>query len=158
MAIPKRLKDLFERSGIEFDVEKHKELFTAQEVAASGHITGYEFAKVVMLKCDGEIVMAVIPAPHVVSMEKFKKLGYKSVKLALEEDFKDLFPDCDIGAMPPLGNIYEIPFYVDEFFKNEDEIVFNSGSHTDTVKIKREDYDRLVGQEVYLDISNPPSK
>lgn len=158
MAISKILKELFKENGIKFDVEKHKELFTAQEVAASEHITGYEFAKVVMLKCDGEIVMAVIPAPHVVLIKKVAKLGYKKVKLANEEEFKGLFPDCDIGAMPPFGNLYNIPFYVDKSFKNEDAIVFNSGTHTETVKIKREDYDKLVGKKVYVDISDQPSE
>ncbi len=158
MAISKRLKDLFEDKGVRYDVEKHKELFTAQEVAASEHITGYEFAKVVMLKCDGELVMAVIPAPYAVSLVKIKKLGYKKVELAHEEEFKGLFSDCDTGAMPPIGNLYNIPFYVDESFKQEEEIVFNSGSHTETIKIKIVDYDKLVGEEVYKDISAPPAK
>lgn len=87
-------------------------------------------------------------------MKKVAKLGYKKVNLANEEEFKGLFPDCDIGAMPPFGNLYNIPFYVNESFKNEDAIVFNSGTHTETVKIKREDYDRLVGKKIYVDISD----
>jgi Ala-tRNA(Pro) deacylase len=158
MAISKKLKELFDKNNIKFDVEKHKELFTAQEVAASEHITGYEFAKVVMLECDGENVMAVVPAPLIVSMEKMKKIGFKKVKLAEEDDFKDLFPDCDIGAMPPFGNFYNIPLYVDKLLKNEDEIVFNSGSHTQTVKIKMKDYENIVGDKVFADISVKPKE
>lgn len=158
MAISRALKRLFEYNGVDYDVEKHKELFTAQQVAASEHITGYEFAKVVMVKCDNEMVMAVIPAPHEVSIKKMKKLGYKKVKLAKEDDFSGLFPDSDLGAMPPLGNLYGLTFYVDNFFKKENEIVFNSGTHSETVKIKRKDYDRLVGKKVYRDISDPPVK
>lgn len=158
MAIPKRLKDFFGKNGIKYDVEKHRELFTAQEVAGSEHITGYGFAKVVMLKCDGELIMAVIPAPYEISMHKVKKLGYKEVLLAKEEEFESLFPDCDTGAMPPFGFLYNIPFYVDKSFMNEGEVVFNSGTHTETVKIKREDYDRFIGEDAYKDISEPTSK
>jgi Ala-tRNA(Pro) deacylase len=158
MAITKALKKLFKENKISYDVEKHKELFTAQQVAASEHITGYEFAKVVMLKCDSEMVMAVIPAPHEISIKKMKKLGYKKVKLASEGEFSNLFPDCDVGAMPALGNLYGLTFYVDNFFKKENEIIFNSGTHTETVKIKRKDYDRLVGEKVYRDISELPVK
>jgi Ala-tRNA(Pro) deacylase len=149
---------LFKENKIGYDVEKHKELFTAQQVAASEHITGYEFAKVVMLKCDGEVIMTVVPAPHEISFKKMKKLGYKKVRLASEDDFSNLFPDCDVGAMPPFGNLYGITFYVDNFFMKEKEIVFNSGTHTETVKIKRKDYDRLVGKKVYKDISELPAK
>jgi Ala-tRNA(Pro) deacylase len=158
MAITKALKKLFKENKIGYDVEKHKELFTAQQVAASEHITGYEFAKVVMLKCDGEVIMTVVPAPHEISFKKMKKLGYKKVRLASEDDFSNLFPDCDVGAMPPFGNLYGITFYVDNFFMKEKEIVFNSGTHTETVKIKRKDYDRLVGKKVYKDISELPAK
>jgi Ala-tRNA(Pro) deacylase len=158
MALSEKLKELFNKHNVKFDVEKHKELFTAQEVAASEHITGYEFAKVVMLKCDGENVMAVVPAPCIVSMEKMKRIGFKKVKLADEDDFKDLFPDCDTGAMPPFGNLYNIPLYVDKLLKNEDEIVFNSGSHTETVKIKMKDYEKIVGNKVFADISVEPTE
>ncbi|MCK4422144.1 YbaK/EbsC family protein [candidate division WOR-3 bacterium] len=158
MAISQKLKDLLDEHGVEYEVEKHRELFTAQEVAASEHITGYEFAKVVILKADGKFIMAVVPAPYDVSIDKIKALGYKKVEIASEEDFKDLFSECDTGAMPPFGNLYDIPFYVDEFFKKEEEIVFNSGTHTETVKIKREDYERLVGGDVYSDISMPSRK
>lgn len=158
MAISKTLKNLFEENNIEYDVEKHKEVFTAQHVAASEHITGYEFAKVVMVKCDGKTLMTVIPAPHEISIQKLKKLGYKKVELADEKEFADLFPDCDVGAMPPFGDLYDLPMYVDESLKEESEIVFNSGNHIETVKIKREDYDSLIGDEAYADISIPPQK
>ncbi|MEA1913487.1 MAG: YbaK/EbsC family protein [candidate division WOR-3 bacterium] len=157
MAIAKRLKDFLKKNGIKYDIEKHREIFTAQQVAASEHITGYKFAKVVILKCDNEMVMAVIPAPHEVSIKKMKALGYKKVELAPEKEFESLFPDCDPGATPPFGNLYNLTFYVDKSFKGEEEIVFNSGTHTETVKIRMEDYDRLVGKDVYVDISNPPA-
>ena len=102
--------------------------------------------------------MTVVPAPHEISFKKMKKLGYKKVRLASEDDFSNLFPDCDVGAMPPFGNLYGLTFYVDDFFKKENEIVFNSGTHTETVKIKRKDYDRLVGKKVYKDISELVAK
>lgn len=152
MSMVKRLKDFLNENNVDYDVERHRELFTAQEVAASEHITGYEFAKVVMLKADGEDLMAVVPAPYDVDTEKVKSLGYKKVKLSEEEEFKDIFPDCETGAQPPFGNLYDLTFYVDEFLKDEDEIVFNSGTHTETVKISGNDFRNLIGKGRYKDI------
>lgn len=152
MSMAKRLKDFLNENNVDYDVERHRELFTAQEVAASEHITGYEFAKVVMLKADGEDLMAVVPAPYDVDTEKVKSLGYKKVKLSEEEEFKDIFPDCETGAQPPFGNLYDLTFYVDEFLKDEDEIVFNSGTHTETVKISGNDFRNLIGKGRYKDI------
>lgn len=153
MAISEKLKNLLEGNKIPYDVELHKELFTAQEVSASEHITGYEFAKVVMLKADGEVIMVVIPAPYEVSIEKIKALGYKKVELAKESEFKDLFPECDTGAQPPFGNLYGITFYVDKSLGQEEEIVFNSGNHTETIKIRVRDFEQLIEEDLYRDLS-----
>lgn len=158
MAISKNLKEFLEKNSVDYDVETHREVFTAQEVAASEHITGYEFAKVVMLRCDGEMVMAVVPAPHDVDPEKVKKLGFREVELADEKDFEKLFPDCDTGAMPPFGNLYNITYFVDEFFRQEEEIVFNSGTHTQTVKVKKKDFEKLIEGDRYADISVGPTQ
>jgi Ala-tRNA(Pro) deacylase len=152
MAICERLKNYLDSNGVKYITIVHSTAFTSQEVAASVHIKGKEFAKCVIVKSDGKFFMLVVPSDHRVNFEKVKSvLNVENLTLASESEFRELFPDCETGAMPPFGNLYDVPVYVDERFKANDEISFNGGTHNDVVKMKMADYVRLVGP-VFCDI------
>ncbi len=152
MAICERLKNYLDSNGVKYITIVHSTAFTSQEVAASVHIKGKEFAKCVIVKSDGKFFMLVVPSDHRVNFEKVKSvLNVGNLTLASESEFRELFPDCETGAMPPFGNLYDVPVYVDERFKANDEISFNGGTHNDVVKMKMADYVRLV-DPVFCDI------
>ena len=149
MTVLKRLKDYLEKNQVSFEVGYHQRLYTAQEIAAAEHVPGKELAKVVMVKADGKMVMLVLPASFRVDMEKLKGiLKSKKVEKAKEEEFQDLFADCEVGAMPPFGNLYSLDVWVDQVLTEDEDIVFNAGSHVETLKIKYRDYARLVNPKV----------
>jgi len=115
------------------------------------------FAKTVMALADEEIVMLVLPAPYHVNPEKAAEaLGAEAFRLASEEQFEDAFPDCEVGAMPPFGNLYDVPVYVDEAFAEDERIVFRAGTHTDTMNVGYADFERLVEPTV-VEFADPPS-
>jgi Ala-tRNA(Pro) deacylase len=123
----------------------HSQAFTMQEVAAALRVPGRQVAKVVMVRSNGEMAMLVLPAPYRLDFAKVRAvLGAKKVTLAEEEDFADLFPDCDTGAMPPFGNLYDVPTYVDQALAGEEDIVFRIGTHRETMKVAYADYARLA--------------
>jgi|FaiFalDrversion3_1042247.scaffolds.fasta_scaffold00124_8 Ala-tRNA(Pro) deacylase len=156
MLCRERLQRMLEEAGVSYQVMTHPVAYTAQEVAAHLHVSGYQVAKVVMAKVDDRLVMLVLPAPHRVDLERLRKeLGATSARLAHEEEFADVFPDCEVGAMPPFGHLYGIPVYVDRSLTRDPEIVFNAGTHRETIRIRYEDYDRLVQPQV-LDFSTGP--
>jgi Ala-tRNA(Pro) deacylase len=143
------IKEYLKKEKVKFTTTVHKEAFTAQEVAASEHVKGKYFAKTVVIKAGDEFIMLVLPASHSVDFEKVKKiLGKKQVKLAEENDLEKLFPDVEVGAEPPLGNLYNIRTVVDETLTKDPEIVFQAGTHVETVKIQYNDYARLVKPEI----------
>ncbi len=149
MTILKNLKDYFEKNQVSYEVRFHQEVFTAQEIAAAQHVPGREMAKVVMVKADGKMVMLVLPASYRVELKKLKDvLDCKKVGMAKEKEFQDLFPDCEIGAMPPFGNLYNIEVWVDKVLTEDASIVFQAGNHIETVRIKYSDYVRLVNPKV----------
>ena len=149
MTVLKRLKEYLEKNQVSFEVGYHQRVYTAQEIAASEHVRGRELAKVVMVKADGKMVMLVLPASFRVDMEKLKGiLKSKKVEKAKEEEFQDLFADCEVGAMPPFGNLYNLDVWVDQVLTEDKDIVFNAGSHVETLKIKYSDYARLVNPKV----------
>jgi Ala-tRNA(Pro) deacylase len=124
-------------------------VYTAQEIAAAQHVPGKEMAKVVMVKTDGKNIMLVLPASYRVEMKKLKGvLNSKKVVMVKEEEFQELFPDCEIGAMPPFGNLYNLEVWVDQVLTEDDFIVFRAGSHVETLRIKYSDYARLVSPKV----------
>jgi Ala-tRNA(Pro) deacylase len=124
-------------------------VYTAQEVAAAQHVPGKEMAKVVMVKADGKMVMLVLPASYQVDMKKLKAaLQCKKVGMAKEKDFEELFPDCEIGAMPPFGNLYDLEVWVEQVLSEDEFIVVQAGSHVETLKMKYSDYARLVNPKV----------
>jgi Ala-tRNA(Pro) deacylase len=148
-----RLESLFRERGVSFEVQEHPTAFTAQTVAASEHVPGRMFAKVVMALADGELVMLVLPAPSIVDVSKLGAVFEgKQIRLASEEDFAGAFPDCEPGAMPPLGNEYGVPVYADRTLGDIERIVFQAGSHKLTMSVAYADFERL-GEPTVADIA-----
>ena len=149
MTILKKLKDYLEKNGVSYEAGFHPEVFTAQEIAATQHVPGKEVAKVVMVKADGKMLMLVLPASYQIDMKKLKKvLNAKKVGIAKEKQFEELFPDCEVGAMPPFGNLYNLEVWVDQVLTEDASVVFQAGNHIETVRIKYSDYARLVNPKV----------
>lgn len=145
MAILKKLKEVLDQAKISYEVFNHPQAFTAQEIAATQHMSGREMAKVVILKVDGSFVMAVVPASSLISFQRVKSgLGAVQVSLATEEEFARLFPGCEIGGMPPFGNLFGLPVYVDPALEEDESIFFNAGNHQQTVRMKYKDFKEMV--------------
>jgi Ala-tRNA(Pro) deacylase len=144
MECRERLEDCLRENGVPFEVQHHPRAITAQEVAATEHVPGQMLAKVVMVLADGEMVMLTLPAPYQVDLEKVGKLlGAEEARLA-EEEFEGAFPDCEVGAMPPFGNLYDLPVYVEEALAEDETIFFRAGTHTDTMSVRYADFEQLV--------------
>lgn len=141
----KRLKEFLDESEVKFVSISHSQAFTAQEIAAAAHVPGKELAKTVMVKLDGELAMAVLPAPDQVSISRLQEIsGAANVEIASEDDFADLFPGCELGAMPPFGNLWGLDVFVDQRLREDEEIAFNAGTHTELLKLSYSDFERLV--------------
>lgn len=139
------IKSLLDRKHVKYVTIRHSPAFTAQEVAQSAHIPGRIMAKTVMVEIDGELAMTVIPSNHRVIMDDLCTLaGTEDVRLAREEEFKHVFPDCEPGAMPPFGNLYDLSVYVSPDLADESEIAFNAGTHTEIIRMMFHDFDLLV--------------
>jgi Ala-tRNA(Pro) deacylase len=139
------MEKYLQEQGVPFEILPHRQVFTMQQVAAELHVPGRQVAKVVMVKADGEPAMLVVPAPYRLDFARVRTLlKAKKVRLAKEDEFADLFPDCATGAMPPFGNLYDVPVYVDQALAEEQSIVFRIGTHRHTMKIAYADLDRLV--------------
>lgn len=140
-----KLKELLDREEVKYVSISHSTAFTAQEIAASAHIPGRELAKTVMILLDGKMAMAVLPAPARVELERLREISSaERVELASESDFKQLFPECDTGAMPPFGNLYGLPVYVDRSLAEDEQIAFNAGTHAELIRMAYADFERLV--------------
>jgi len=149
MPIVKKLRELFDEAKVSYEVYNHPLAYTAQEIAAKQHFSGKVMAKVVMLKVDGTLAMAVLMGSDKVSLATVREsLNAREVQLATEDDFVARFPDCEIGAMPPFGNLFGIPVYVDPALEKDEYIYFNAGNHVQTVRLRYEDYERLVHPRV----------
>ena len=145
MGCKEELEAYLRENKVPFQVQHHAVAYTAQEVAAAEHVPGRMMAKVVMLLGDGNLAMFVLPAPARVDQEKAASvLGAKEVRLAHEEEFADRFPGCEVGAMPPFGNLYDVPVYADRSIAEDETIVFDAGTHTDTMSMKYADFERLA--------------
>jgi Ala-tRNA(Pro) deacylase len=144
MAVQK-LREFLDGNQVKYVTISHSVAYTAQEIAASAHIRGKELAKTVMVMLDGELAMAVLPASYQLDLEKLKEVaGAASVRLATEAEFKDRFPGCETGAMPPFGNLYGMKVFADETLSEDEEIAFNAGTHSELVRLAWADYARLV--------------
>jgi len=144
-----KLKTFLDKEGIKYVIITHSRAYTAQEAAASAHIPGREVAKTVMVKLDGRMAMAVLPASYHIDLEHLADAaGAKKASLASEHEFAALFPDCDTGAMPPFGNLYGMDVYVAQSLAEDDEIAFAGGTHTELVRMAYGDFERLVKPRV----------
>ena len=153
MKCRERMEKYLRENGVGFEVKTHEQAFTMQEVAAALHVPGNQVAKVVIVCADKEKVMLVLPAPYRMNVDLVRDMvGANKVRLAKEEEFADLFPDCATGAMPPFGNLYGVPFYVDRSMAEEPDMVFRIGTHRETMKITYADFIRLA-QPVVGDFS-----
>jgi len=145
----KKLKAFLDDHRIKYTTIRHSQAFTAQEIAHSVHISGKDVAKTVIVKVDGRLAMVVLPASDQIVFAFLKDVtGAKDVELATEKEFKDRFPGCEVGAMPPLGNLFDMDVYVSESLTENDEIAFNAGSHTELIRMKYADYERLANPKV----------
>lgn len=141
----KKVIDFLDKENVKYILLKHSPAYTSQEIAASAHIPGKELAKTVIIKIDGRFAMAVLPASYKISFNELKEmLGENSVRLAYEQEFLDKFPDCEIGAMPPFGNLYDMEVFVAESLTEDEEIAFNACNHTELIKMKFKDFENLV--------------
>ena len=140
-----KLRKFLEDNHVKFVTISHSPAFTAQEIAAAAHVPGRELAKTVMVKLDGRLAMAVLPAPDKVSPKRLREVtGATDVALAAEEEFASVFPNCELGAMPPFGNLWDMDVFVDRTLREDEQIAFNAGSHTELVKLAYADFERLV--------------
>jgi Ala-tRNA(Pro) deacylase len=145
----KKLKDFLDRENVRYVSIYHSIAYTSQEIAASVHVKGREMAKTVMVKLDGKLAMAVLPASHQIDFEHLKRAsGAQDAVLATEKEFEDLFPDCDIGAMPPIGNLYGMDVFVAQALTQDKEIAFNAGSHYELIKLGYKDFERVVNPKI----------
>ena len=144
-----KLKNFLDENKIEYIVISHSSAYTAQAVAATAHISGREMAKTVIIRVDGKTAMAVLPASCKVDFALLKKsIGAKIIELATESEFEDLFPDCELGAMPPFGNLYDMDVYVAEKLAQDNKIFFNACSHRELIKLAYGDFERLVKPKI----------
>jgi Ala-tRNA(Pro) deacylase len=139
------LREFLDRNRIKYVTISHSAAHTAQEVAASAHIPGRAMAKTVIVKLDGRLTMAVLPSSEMVDLELLADAAFaQRAELADEDEFRDRFPDCELGAMPPFGNLYGMDVYVADSLAEDEEIAFNAGSHTEVIRMAYPDYARLV--------------
>jgi Ala-tRNA(Pro) deacylase len=146
--IPKRLIDCLDENKISYEILRHPEAVTAQRIAQVEHVKGRHHAKVVMVKSGTQHLMVVLPAEHLIDLQKLAKIIGQDVFLEREGEFESLFPDCAVGAMPPFGNLYGVPTYVDQSLAEEDYIVFEAGTHTEAIKLNYRDYEKIVKPRV----------
>lgn len=140
-----KLREFLDSQRIKYMVISHSLAYTAQGVAALAHVSGKKLAKTVIVKIDDVLAMAVIPASFHVDLDRLRTLtGAQSVEVATELEFKDAFPDCETGAMPPFGNLYDMPVYADETLAENEEITFTGGTHRELVRMHWADMQRLV--------------
>jgi Ala-tRNA(Pro) deacylase len=149
MPVLKRLEGYLKQNAVKYEVLPHRQAFTAQETAEAQHVPGRDLAKVVILRSSSDFFMVVMAAPERVDLECAKSiLGRADIALATERDFTVLFPECEPGAMPPFGNLYGLPVWVDRALSRDEWIVFNSGTHTETIRMRYADFAKLVQPQV----------
>jgi Ala-tRNA(Pro) deacylase len=140
-----QLKKFLDGNHVKYVTTSHSRAYTAQELAALSHVPGKDWAKTVVVKLDGKLVMAVIPASQKVVFDLLKKVaGAREAELATEHEFAQTFPDCELGAMPPFGNLYGLPVYVATALTTDDEISFNACSFSEIVQMPYAEFERLV--------------
>ena len=140
-----KLKQFLDENHIPYVSIQHSPAYTAQETAASAHIPGRELAKTVMVRIDGAMAMAVLPSTMMLDPQRLRQIaGASAVTLAGEEEFAAMFPDCEAGAMPPFGNLYDMAVYADQRLREDQHIAFNAGTHAELIQLPYRDFERLV--------------
>ena len=140
-----KLKEFLDANSVKYTSIKHEKAYTAMAVAESAHVPGKDMAKTVVVRMDGRLAMAVLPATQHLRLDRLRKAtGAESVEVAVEQDFWADFPGCELGAMPPFGNLFRMDTFVEPRLAEDVEIAFNAGSHTEVVKMTFKDYQRLV--------------
>ena len=143
------MQDFLDSQQIKYLLISHSPAYTSQEIAASAHMSGKQLAKTVIVELDGRLVMAVLPANKKILVQDLSDVtGSEQVRFATEEEFKNLFPDCDVGATPLFGKLYGMDVYVAQALAEDEEIVFNAGSHTELLRMSYRDFERLVNPMV----------
>lgn len=141
----KRIQEFLDEHNVQYMIVEHSPAYAAMDVAKSAHVADWELAKTVMVKLDGKMAMVVLSAAERVDLDAIAEAaGAKMASTALEDEFKDLFPDCQPGTMPPFGNLYGLPVYADESLAANDLIAFNAGTHHTLIRMQYADFDRLV--------------
>lgn len=141
----RKLKEFLDTNGVKYVSIAHSVAYTTQEIAALAHIRGKELAKTVMVKLDGKLAMAVLPASHKVDLALLQQAaGAGKAEIAHESDFKAMFPDCETGAMPPFGNLYGLPVFVARSLSEDHDIAFNAGTHGELIRMPYSDFERLA--------------
>ena len=144
-----KLKEFLDSRGVKYVSLRHSPAFSAAEVAASAHVSGRDFAKTLIVKIEGAMAMVVLPANRRLVLSELREmLESPHVTLASEAEFRDAFPDCELGAMPPFGHLYGMPVYIAANLTEEPEIAFNAGTHTEVIKMDYADFARLVNPTV----------
>jgi Ala-tRNA(Pro) deacylase len=142
------LKKFLDSKKVKYVVISHSPAFTAQEIAEAAHVPGREMAKTVVVRLDKQLAMAVLPAPQQVDFRLLAEVaGADEACLATEAQFRYQFPKCEVGAMPPFGNLYDMPVYVDESLSSDEQIAFNAGSHKELIRLSFKDFKRTVSPE-----------
>lgn len=145
----RKLKEFLDQNNVKYVTIKHSVAYTSQEIAASAHIKGKELAKTVLIKINGKMAMCVLPASYKVDFDQLKNvMGNENIRLANEMEFKDKFPECEVGAMPPFGNLYNLDVYVAESLMDDQDIAFNAGTHTELIQLSFKDFMNLVKPKV----------
>lgn len=145
MAILKKLKAMLDEAKVPYEVYNHALAYTAQEIAARQHVSGNELAKVVMIEADEQLVMGVVRGNDKINLHVVEdSLNVRHARLASEDEFISRFPECEIGAMPPFGNLFGLKVYVDPALAKDEFIYFNAGNHVQTVRLKYQDFARLA--------------
>lgn len=141
----KRLTEYLDKNSVKYVVLTHSPAYTALEIAAISHVPGREVAKTVMANVDGKMCMAVLPSSYMVDFDMLRKgLKATDAELAAEKDFLEAFPECEVGAMPPFGNLFGMDVYVDDSLIGDHEIIFNAGNHREIIRMGARDFERLV--------------
>lgn len=143
------LTQFLDTHGVDYECIEHAPAFTASEAAASAHVPGRDFAKTVIVRIGGRMAMVVLPADRKIVLSDLRALLERhDVELATEDEFRSRFPDCEIGAMPPFGNLYGLPVYLAQSLAEESAIAFNACTHRDVIRMAFADYAELVKPEI----------
>ena len=144
----KNVKEFLDSHKIKYVSMPHSPAFTSQEIAAAAHVSGKDLAKTVIVKAGGKLAMVVVSANDQVNFRKLREAMGGGVDLAGESEFKDKFSGCEVGAMPPFGNLYDMPVYISSELTTHDQLIFNAGSHSELMQLSYPDFERLVHPKI----------